>query len=1026
MAVLVGASVLLACGVAQGAVLRFDFESGGMDGWRVIEGSFGKLLTDRADFHHGQGPYNKHGDFFLSSLEDKSDKPDDRYTGVVESPVFVLSDASISLLVGGGNHPDTYVALCLLNGEEVRKAQGSSAQKMQRVHWEVPELVGQPLFLRLIDKNTGGWGHVTLDDVKGRGAIDKKATAEHFARAESLLRFAKRRKSLGGRIETVRFDALRATIRDLGATFPEYQPKEETFLRLLNDFEGRLPDIRALLNVDEEESVSQAESEVEALLTLQREALLSNPLVSGQPLLYVVRRQYKSDHHNTATIFQTGEINTGSFEGGGALKTLDVVTGETKTLVEVPRGVCRDPEVHFDGSRIVFSMRKNVEDNYHIYEVGANGTGLRQLTKAAKVSDVDPLYLPGGDIVFSSTREPKYCACNRHIMANLFRMTGDGANVHQIGKSTLFEGHSSLLPDGRILYDRWEYVDRNFGDAQGLWTVNPDGTGQAVYWGNNTWSPGGTIDARPVPGSTLVMAVLGSCHDRPWGALGLIDRRLGLDGRPPVLRTWPASAIDLVEKGDGKSGYGFDVFKRVQPKYEDPYALSEKYFLCSRMTGRDEEMGIYLLDVFGNELLLHEEAPGCFDPMPLKARTAPPAVPPRRDFEDGEGRFYVANVYEGTHMEGVVPGSIKALRVVESPEKRFWVPKAGWGGQGQENPGMNWHNFVNKRILGVVPVEEDGSAYFRVPADRFVFFQLLDENGMMVQSMRSGTVAQSGETTGCVGCHENRRKAPPPVAGETPLAMRRSPDALYGWHGDPRLFSYMAEVQPVFDTHCVECHDFGEEAGENVILAGDRTNTFNTSYNELWRKGFIKPVGAGPAETQKAYSWGSHASKLMKVIREGHEGVELRGEELNRVATWLDLNAPYYAHFSSAYPHGVSGRSPLSPEQIGRLGELTGLNFAHLASHANNKGPQVSFDRPELSPCLRQFRDKKDPKRLEALEIIQAGKEMLAKRPRADMPGFEPWEVDRQRDEIYAQRLEEERENRQAIREGRKRFDQSE
>jgi hypothetical protein len=173
---------------------------------------------------------------------------------------------------------------------------------------------------------------------------------------------------------------------------------------------------------------------------------------------------------------------------------------------------------------------------------------LRQLTFARDVDDLDPLYLPDGTIVFSSTREPKYCMCNRHIMANLFRMDADGANIHQIGKSTLFEGHASLMPDGRILYDRWEYVDRNFGDAQALWTVNPDGTGHALYWGNNTASPGAVIDARMVPGTELALSVFGSCHDRPWGALALDRPAVGARRPGCVIRTWPADAIQLVQQ----------------------------------------------------------------------------------------------------------------------------------------------------------------------------------------------------------------------------------------------------------------------------------------------------------------------------------------------------------------------------------------------------------------------------------------------------------------------------------------------
>ena len=383
----------------------------------------------------------------------------------------------------------------------------------------------------------------------------------------------------------------------------------------------------------------------------------------------------------------------------------------------------------------------------------------------------------------------------------------------------------------------------------------------------------------------------------------------------------------------------------------------------------------------------------------------------------------MADVYEGTHMTGVERGTIKYLRVVESPEKRYWT-HAQWGGQGVHCPAVNWHDFCTKRILGTVPVEEDGSAHFAVPPDKFVYFQLLDEDGMMVQSMRSGTMAQSGETTGCVGCHDGRRTAPPPLAKEPPLAVRRPPSQLDGWHGDARFFSYAEEVQPVFDKHCVLCHDYGKDAGKKLNLAGDRTLTFNTSYNELWRKKVIAAVGAGPAATQDAYAWGSHASKLMKVLRKGHNDVELSSEDFDRLATWIDLNAPYYARYACAYPRNLAGRSPLDNAQLARLTKLTGVPFAELARHDGNRGPQLSFDRPELSTCLAGFEDKDASEYAEALAIVRAGKDMMRERARADMPGFQLYGDDADREEKYAMRRQVELRNRESIRDGGKVYDE--
>jgi hypothetical protein len=416
------------------------------------------------------------------------------------------------------------------------------------------------------------------------------------------------------------------------------------------------------------------------------------------------------------------------------------------------------------------------------------------------------------------------------------------------------------------------------------------------------------------------------------------------------------------------------------------------------------------------------EQPGCFDPMALGPRSRPMPIPPRRDFKDKKGFFYVINVYQGTHMKGVEPGTIKYLRVVESPAKRFWTHPS-WGGQGIHCPAMNWHSFENKRILGTVGVAEDGSAYFEVPSDRFVYFQLLDANRMMVQSMRSGTIVQSGETTGCMGCHEDRLTAPRQAGEKMPLALQRPPGRLDGWRGQPRLFNYASEVQPVFDRHCVMCHDYDKEAGKKLILAGDRTNTFNTSYNELWRKRYIKAIGAGPSDIQQPFTWGSHASKLTEVLRGGHNDVKLDEEELDRIVTWIDLNAPYYPRYDCAYPANLTGRSPLDDKQLKRLTELTGVPFATLAVHNRNAGPQVSFDRPHLSPCLAGFEDTTSPDYIEALGIIEAGKRMLEQHPRADMAGFEACAVDQKRQQNYAMRRQIEINNRRAIREGRKLYD---
>ncbi|MBN2474935.1 MAG: PD40 domain-containing protein [Pirellulales bacterium] len=983
----------------------FDFETGDVQGWRVVEGEFGKLVGSQEFFYNRPSVrYNKQGEYYLTTLERTGPRTDEM-TGVMESPVFVLDGPAVSFLVGGGNHRDTYVALCTKDGKEVFQARGQNTETLFRATWDAEDLLGRRVFLRVVDQNTGGWGHVSFDDFSASGRIDEEATKARFASLEQLRRQRMRQGLLAASQSAEA--SLRAAVEDLVASFGNRYPKGREYLARLDRLQEQIA--RA--------SGRQADTLRQELCALAREALLANPLVSGQPILFVVRRQYRSDHHNTATMFQTGEINTGSFTGGGAVKLIDFRRdGAVKTLLALPEGVARDPDVGYDGRRVLFSMRRDPSDDYHLYEMEADGNGLKQLTFGSGISDIDPIYLPDGRILFASTREPKFCMCNRHIMCNLFTMDADGANVQQIGHSTLHEGHPAVMPDGRIIYDRWEYVDRNFGDAQGVWTCNPDGTNHVVYWGNNTNSPGGVLDNRVIPGTERLICNFSSCHDRPWGALAIVDRRLGIDGKTPVIRTWPVEAIDLVGQGN------YDTFTRVSPKYEDPYPLSDKYFLCSRMIGQGEQMGLYLLDLFGNEILLHAEEPGCFDPMPLAPRGRPIAIPPRIDLARKEGYYYLSDVYEGTGMEAVERGTVKQLRVVESPEKRFWTQQ-NWQGSGTQAPGMAFDDFNNKRIVGTVPVEKDGSAYFAVPADTFVYFQLLDEQGMMIQSMRSGTIVRPGESAGCIGCHENRRISIP-YHGQ-PLAMRRPPSQPRPWYGPARNFGYLVEVQPVFDKHCVSCHDYGRSAGQTLNLAGDLGLIFNTSYLELRTKRLVNVPGAGPFQTLPPKSWGSHASSLAEVLLEGHRNPEhdkeirLDKEDFHRIVTWIDINAPYYPDYASAYRENRYGRSPLGDEQLKRLSELTGVNLGdqELSCH-------VSFTRPEVSLCLARFADKSDPAYREALAIIEAGRQMLVGRPRADMPDFRLVDqAEITQEAKYQTRLEVECEMRSAIASGGKKYE---
>jgi len=747
-----------------------------------------------------------------------------------------------------------------------------------------------------------------------------------------------------------------------------------------------------------------------------------------------------------------------------ALKVLNPATGQTRVLVAAPNGIIRRPCVHFDGRRVVFAMCKDSRSPFHIYEIEFDPETLftdtgeivpKQLTFAPDVYDVDPIYLPDGKIAFCSTRDHKIVPCAGQLVPQLFRMDSDGANIHQITRSTVHENELSLTPDGRILYSRWDYVDRNFGDGHGFWIANPDGTNPSIVWGNNTAHPAAPWTARMMGRSGKILCIFGNHHGSLGGALALIDPQIAVDGRRSILRTWPADIIrrfDAPEKLDLASKRGHDVIRAmvsiwpeparamlaeshdyrvhgwndalgdVRPWYNCPFPLNDTQFLCSVAPARGEAAAIHLGDIHGNELTLYEEAPGCYDPMPLAPRPRPISIASSRDFQNNDGHFYIQNVYEGTHLRDVEPGSIKHVRVVEAMSKRGKANHI-WRALGHQESPIGWSGFVAKRILGHAPVESDGSASFLVPSDRFVYFQLLDENGMMVQSMRSGTSIHSGERRGCVGCHESRSNSaayPPPTTLTEALA--RPPSTLQNWYGQPRPFSYTAEVQPVLDKHCMPCHDFDGEAADSIILAGDKGFAFNASYAELQSKGFTGAIGAGPAGHLPARSWGSHTSPLIALLKKGHYDVKLDPESWDRLITWIDLNAPYYPTGYSARNGPPPGRNPLTLEQTRRFYELTGLNGTALHRADLFTGPKVSFDRPELSPCLALAHSEAD--RAELLAIIHAGKQSLERLPRADMPGFSTLHPGDEKARAHLEKYSRiEQQVREAIRQGRKIYD---
>lgn len=1066
--------------------VRWSFEDGTLLPFSTAD-TFGKPVTSwEVDFNDKTTPVEKHGKYYLNTvcIED-TENYDESFTGTIRSPSFSLDPESpvIRLKLAGGTANYVAVRRASDNSEIARVAPEANGHVLVEREIDLTGKVteGEQIYLAVVDTGTSGWAFIAVDDIRARVAFQEETYLQNAEQVTSITGW-----------DNKRFASLKAMLQDLTDTFGEEYPNGPAYMEQVDVMQTRNTNFWKLGETKPSDpALAQFKEEMDAL---EREMIISNPLLTQAPILFVTRNQYAGDHHNTHNMFpdSEGEINQGYYQGGGAVKVIDFANGGTvTTLKEDTDGVFRDPEVSYEADRLLVSYRTQTADSYNIYEytLSEDKTSIveeKQLTSMRTADDMDPLYLPSGQIVFASTRDPKYVMCNRHISSNLYRMEADGANIIKITNSTLFERPTDVLPDGRILYDRWEYNDRDFGSAQGLWTVGPDGTQQVTYYGNNS-PTGATIDAKAIPGTDMVIATLSSTHDRSWGALGIIDRTAGVDGQAPVVRTWPESARNII--GDpNKAGNNIDAYVGINPKYEDPQPLNDTYFLASRqIPGKGEKMGIYLLDTFGNETLLYEDdsSLGAYDATVLAPREREIAMSERRNYNDDAGTFFVQDVYEGTHMQGVERGTVKTLRIVESMDKKFISQWQQWGGEGQQNPGVNWHSFEVKRVIGEVPVYEDGSAYFEVPQDVFVYFQLLDEDGRMIQSMRSGTLVQSGEQVGCVGCHEDRRTTPlvnndrkTPMALEANVEIVPNPDytegsdlpktivknvpdkpqkrtldfetrtdsladyddeTLYPEYTDLPSMNFLTEVQPIFTANCLECHGYDDPAAD-LTLVPDKSTIFNASYIDLWRNrgkqgvrfgNMLGAIGGGDASFTTAKTWGSYASPLVKKIYEDPaHAARLTDAEKRRIAEWVDLNATYYGDYATNYGFNPGGRSPLTQAELNQTGTNWNLSWGE------TRPAQIYFDNPEKSPILKNY-EKGSAQYNQALAAIQLGLERLRQNPDIDWRGLDavpgnpelsiqPWAycaLDAWRMEKVEMRHNIEAANRAAIANGEKRYD---
>ena len=757
-------------------------------------------------------------------------------------------------------------------------------------------------------------------------------------RAESLTEF---RSSIGQRVEALRNDpyaersfdnlrefhadlalwdvaidvsgrvrSLQLSIDDQRETFADRYPQGE-------DFQRRAAELEARVRANWQRFLAGEAEAGQAWLTLSgeldragREILLANPLLDFDRLLIV----------------KGGPGFASNWSGpnrlGNELAILSPVSSDGQ-LTTVHQGNISDYDLHWDGQRILFS------DGRTLWEIRTDGSELRRVSaEEPPITHYDACYLPDGKVLCVSNACEQAVPCTGQAdVGNLHLMNADGTDERRVSFDQDHNWNPTVMHDGRVLYSRWEYTDTPHYFSRLLFRMNPDGTGQMEYYGSNSYWPNSTYWPRPIPGHPTMISCIVSGHHgvSRAGEILLLDPARG--------RHEAAGAVQRIP-GYGKPVEAITMDQLVSdvwPRFAAPWPLAEpethrgagKYFLACVQHDAGSSWDLCLVDIFDN--ITPILTGGYMTPVPLLPRPMPPVIPSRVDPSSDDAMIYLADVYAGPGLRGFPPGSIKRLRI---GTHHYRYP-----GNGDTRASSLEGGWDVKRILGTVPVHEDGSALFRVPANTPIFVQPLDAEGKAQQVMRSWYTAMPGEVGSCIGCHERQNEGP--ASKYSMAAIGRRPSAIEPWLGPTRGFSFDREIQPVLDRRCAGCHH-GQpvQIGDQTLTAFDlrakrlvwpdeddspsaRAKTrdpqpreYSPAYIAL-QQYVRRPGFEGDYHMPKPAEYEAETSMLVQLLKKGHYNVQLTGEEWERLYAWIDYNVPYPANWRESH-------RPPTDEQVAR------------------------------------------------------------------------------------------------------------
>jgi len=688
--------------------------------------------------------------------------------------------------------------------------------------------------------------------------------------------------------------SLRLAIQDLMETFPTKYPRGQAYLARLGKLQTRL--------------VSGDTSAAAELDALMREALLANPLLDFDHL--IVRRT--ADLGLPANWQSNSSLGRARYDN--EIATLSPVGPEGKlTTLYRPEGkgdFVGDIDLHFDAGKLLFSRSKG-QTSWSVCELAVDPSTGRAVSPTATklplpsapgVGSYDACYLADDNILFTSTAPITGVPCvgGRSPVTNLYRLDRDTGAIRRLTFEQDHDWYPAMMSSGRVMYLRWEYSDISHAFSRILFSMNPDGTNQMAHYGSNSYWPNALFYARQIPGEPGKFVAIVSGHHglRRMGELVLFDTAKARYEADGVVQRIPGRgrAVEPIILDN--------LARRSSPRFLHPWPLSAKYFLVAAQISGQRRWAIYLVDVFDNMTLVKADPThNLVEPVPFRKTPRPPVIPCRIDPKRKDALIQIVDIYTGPGLKGVPRGTIKKLRIFT-----YNFAYYGMGGQGNR-VGVDGPWDV-KRIVGTVPVEPDGSAMFRAPANTPLSLQPLDADGKAVQRMRSWLTAMPGETLACVGCHE--KTSTTPEAG-TNLALQHAPAEITPWYGPTRGFSFDREVQrPVLDRYCIGCHNARpRENGKappdlttrpkeartfHIMLGRNRKCNFTPSYWTL--RAYVRSTNEADNHLLLPYEFSAASSQLIRMLRKGHHGVKLPPEAWDRLITWIDLGAPSYGTWS--------------------------------------------------------------------------------------------------------------------------------